>query len=333
MHYGGTKRRDVLACGMKSRADLLSVDPPPVPKVPVWARPRGLVLHDADAAYAAGAALNSLDNLVRQDFAWAGVWHQRLALQNATAAVNLSGRREDESALRDTHFLRGAGDDPGPSGHLLMAWRRLASRSTSCDAEMVRPVAEQHFGLKWDDGLAEVVANAEDMVLSSRPAPILAAEIAAAVYRARPDAELLGFWLADMLLAQKFRWPVAVPLLMGQVFSPVFKSGENRKRIRPGGEGWGKAVFLAYATAAAEACELGADLAQRAGRLAGVAPKLRAKGSGDVIKLLLSDDAVPGSWSSSKLSARGARRLFDRLGELGAVRELTGRPTFRLYGL
>jgi hypothetical protein len=64
-----------------------------------------------------------------------------------------------------------------------------------------------------------------------------------------------------------------------------------------------------------------------------VAPKLRAKGSGDVIKLLLSDDAVPGSWSSAKLSARGARRLFDRLGELGAVRELSGRPTFRLYGL
>ncbi|UXN76114.1 DUF1403 family protein (plasmid) [Devosia sp. A8/3-2] len=52
-----------------------------------------------------------------------------------------------------------------------------------------------------------------------------------------------------------------------------------------------------------------------------------------MVKLLLSDDAVPGSWSSPKLSARGARRLFDRLGELGAVRELSGRPTFRLYGL
>ncbi|WP_156461235.1 DUF1403 family protein [Devosia sp. Root436] len=318
---------------MKSRADLLMAAPSPVPKIPVWARPRGLMLHDADAAYAAGAALNSLDNLVRQDFSWAGAWRQRLALQCAAAAVNLTGRREDESALRDAHFLRGMGDDPGPSGHLLMAWRRLASRTTNCDAESVRPVAELHFGLHWDHALAEVVANAEDMGVSSRPGPVLAAEIAAAVYRARPDAELLGFWLVDMLLAQKFRWPVPVPLLMGQVSSAVFKSGENRKRIRPGGEGWARAVFLAYATAAAEACDLGADLAQRAAKLAAVAPKLRAKGSADVVKLLLSDDAVPGSWSSPKLSARGARRLFDRLGELGAVRELTGRPTFRLYGL
>lgn len=318
---------------MKSRADLLVVDPPLVPKVPVWARPRGLVWHDVDAPYLAGAALNSLDDLVRQDFAWAGAWRQRLALQSAAAAGNLTGRREDESALRDAHYLRGMGDDPGPSGHLLMAWRRLASRTTSCDEQSVRPVAEQHFALRWDDALAEVVANAEDIVVSSRPAPILAAEIAAAVYRARPNAELLAFWLADMLLAQKFRWPVPVPLLMGQVSSPVFKSGEHRKRIRPGGEGWGRAVFLAYATAAAEACDLGIELAQRAATLTAVAPKLRAKGSGDVIQLLLSDDAVPGSWSSPKLSARGARRLFDRLGELSAVRELSGRPTFRLYGL
>ncbi|MBU1304857.1 MAG: DUF1403 family protein, partial [Alphaproteobacteria bacterium] len=85
---------------MKSRPDLLLVDPPLVPKVPVWARPRDLVLHDVDAAYVAGAALNSLDNLVRQDLPWAGAWRQRLALQSAAAAVNLTGRREDESALR-----------------------------------------------------------------------------------------------------------------------------------------------------------------------------------------------------------------------------------------
>lgn len=318
---------------MTLRPDLLLADLPLVPKVPVWARPRGLVMQDSDAGYLAGAALNSLDNLVRQGPVWAGVWRQRLALRSAAAAVQLSGRREDEAALRDSHYLRGAGDDPGPSGHLLLAWRRLATRTSSCDADFVRPVAEQHFGLTWDDALAEVLANAEAMLLSSRPAPLLAAELAATVYRARPDAELLAFWLADALLAQKLRWPVPVPLLMGQVTSAVFKAGDNRRRIRPGGDGWGRAVFLAYATAAAEACDLGIELAQRAATLTKIAPKLRAKGAGDVVKLLLADDVVPGSWSSAKLSARGARRLFDRLGELGAVREFSGRPTFRLYGL
>ncbi|MDI6027515.1 DUF1403 family protein [Corticibacterium sp. UT-5YL-CI-8] len=74
---------------------------------------------------------------------------------------------------------------------------------------------------------------------------------------------MLAFWLADTLLAHKLKWPIPAPLLMGPVSSAVFKSGENRRRIRPGGEGWGRAVFLAYATAAAEACDLGIELAQR----------------------------------------------------------------------
>jgi hypothetical protein len=147
----------------------------------------------------------------------------------------------------------------------------------------------------------------------------LAAELAAELYRARPDAELLAFWLADALLAKKHRWPVAVPLLMGQVNSSSFKTGEGRRRVRPGGEGWGKAVLLAYAQAAAEACDLGVELDGRAAHLVEVAPKLRAKGAGEVVKLLLQDDAVPPSRSGARLTDRSARRLFERLGDLGAV--------------
>ncbi len=317
---------------MKSRSDLPVVDPDAVPKVPAWARPRGEVQHDVDAGYLAGAALNSLDNLVSGAPVWAGVWRQRLALKSAAVAARLIGRTEEESALRDAQLFRAAGDDPGPAGKVLVAWRRLVGRSTSLDEELVRSVADL-LELKWDDALAEVIINAEDLAPSSRPAPVIAAELAAELYRSRPDAELLAFWLADVVLAQKLRWPVPVPLLIGQAASPQFKIGEPRRRIRPGAEGWGRAVLLAYAGAAAEACDLAADLARRTARLFEVAPKLRAKGSAEVVKLLLDDDALPASWSSVRLTPRGARRLFERLQDLGAVRELSGRPTFRLYGL
>lgn len=317
---------------MKSAADLLEVDVPPVPKVPAWAWPRGEVQHDVDAGYLAGAALNSLDNLVRSAPVWGGVWRHRLALKSAAAATRLLGRKEEEGALRDAHFFRAPGDDPGPAGKLLLAWRRLASRSTGLDEDVVRPVAEQ-LDITWDDQLAEIVANSEDLATSPRPAPLLVAEIAAEISRARTDAELLAFWLGDAMLAKRFRWPVPVPLLMGQVNASVFKAGETRRRIRPGGEGWGRAVLLAYAQAAVEACDLGAELAARAAHLAAVAPKLRSKGAGPVVQLLLQDDAVPASRSGARLTERGARRLFERLSDLGAVRELSGRPSFRLYGL
>ncbi|HRK69536.1 MAG TPA: DUF1403 family protein, partial [Hyphomonas sp.] len=64
-----------------------------------------------------------------------------------------------------------------------------------------------------------------------------------------------------------------------------------------------------------------------------VAPKLRAKASDSVVERLLSDDAIVASERIAGMSDRGLRRLFDRLEKFGAVRELSGRPTFRIYGL
>ncbi|RTL80489.1 MAG: DUF1403 family protein [Hyphomicrobiales bacterium] len=81
-------------------------------------------------------------------------------------------------------------------------------------------------------------------------------------------------------------------------------------------------------------CALAVDLARRAQKLLAVAPMLRAKDARRVIDMLLADDAItPAAAARAGLSDRAARRLFDRLVALGAVRELSGRDTFRIYGL
>lgn len=302
------------------------------PVVPAWAVPRGIILRADEAAFVAGSALNSLDGLVRAQPDWSGAWRQRLALKAAFAAARLAGRSEDEAALRDVWLLRSAGDDPGPAGNILSAWRRLASRGALIDAGAMQEIADL-FGIRWSDDLAVLPERLDDLARSATGAPFAAADIAAAVHDLRPDAELLGWWLADLAVARALRWPVAVPLLMAQRHGSAFRTEGGRGRIRPGEEQFRRAVCLALAQAATEACRLAGDMARRADRLAAVTPKLRAKGAGEAIRLLLEEDAVSGSLQTAKLSRWASRRLFDRLVEFDAVRELSGRSTFRLYGL
>ena len=302
--------------------------PPPI--VPGWATPRGPVETTAEAAFLAGAALNSLDNLVRATPPWAGAWRQRLALKAAAAAVRRLGRREDEAALRDAWHLRPPSGDPGPAGRILAAWRRLAERRPDLTEEGLRVVAEL-LGISWSAELAAAPARVD--ALGSARAPFAAAVIAAEVVASRPDAELLAFWLADLVLARQLRWPAPVPLLVAQIDAVAFRRPGDRRRIAPVGEGFERAICLALAQAAAEACRLAADIARRAARLAAAAPKLRAKGAGEAIQMLLDDDAVSGSLTTPNLTRWGSRRLFERLATLEAARELTGRATFRLYGL
>ncbi len=191
------------------------------------------------------------------------------------------------------------------------------------------------LGLHLDGAtLAALCTQIEELARSQRSAPIVAATIAAYVVAMRPDAELLAWWLADLVLAQSLRWPRPLPLLMRQVFAPAFRAGAGGgKRIRPGENGFERAVCVALVQAAAEACRLADEVSRRAEKLMAVAPKLRAKGAGDVIFLLLNEDAVAGSLVTKNLSRFAARRLFERLQQLDVVRELSGRPTFRLFGL
>ncbi len=140
--------------------------------------------------------------------------------------------------------------------------------------------------------------------------------------REAPRADVPGLILADAALAQALGWDHLVPLLA---------SGLKRAELREPGEDLRLACHRALTSSAAEAVRLAADLARRAAYLKAVAPKLRAKRAGDAVEMFLTRDAV--APSELPMQDRAARRLCDRLVDLGAIRELTGRDTFRLYGV
>lgn len=302
------------------------------PAVPGWAIPRAPVEDSAEAAYMAGAALNSLDNLVRGEPVWAGAWRQRLALRAAAAAAHLLGHREDEAALRDAWHLRPAGADPGPAGNVLAAWRRLAARSPAIDGDGLRAIVGL-LGLAWKEEFAAIPELVAEQARSSRPAPLAAAAVAGKVAAIGAQTETLAWWCADLALAARFRWPFAIPLLATQIHAPVLRGGPGLRRLRPEEEEFARAACVAAAAGGAEACRLAGEIAARCRRLAAAMPRLRTKGAGEAIRLLLEDDAVPGTLTTPALSRWAARRLFERLYTLEAVRELSGRPSFRLYGL
>lgn len=302
------------------------------PVVPGWATPRGPIDDPVEAAYLAGAALNSLDYMVRTEPPWAGAWRQRVALNAAASVARLLGHREDAAALRDAWHLRPPDADPGPAGNLLAAWRRLASRSPVINVEGVRSLAAL-LGLAWSDAFAAIPEIVDDVSTAARPAPLAAAAVAGAVVALRPGGEALAWWLADLTLARRMRWPIPVPVLATQIHAGVLRCGPGHRRAQPGGEGFERAACLALAAGAAEACRAASEIARRARHLDAVTPKLRAKGAGEAIRLLLDDDAVSGGLTTPTLSRWASRRLFERLVALDAVRELSGRPSFRLYGL
>jgi hypothetical protein len=143
-----------------------------------------------------------------------------------------------------------------------------------------------------------------------------------AVLSDHPRAEHVALILADAALAQALGWNYVVPLLGG---------GLTPRDLRKTGDDLRLACHRAVVASAIEATRLAADLARRAARLHAVAPKLRAKGAGAAVEMFLTRDAV--APSALPLPDRAARRLCDRLVSLGAVREVTGRDSFRLYGV
>jgi hypothetical protein len=285
-----------------------------------------------DAVFFAGAALAAIHPIARADHPLTQLWRQRLALAAAEAAVRLQGRGEDAFALRDHLYLTRPGDDPGPAGKMLLAWRALAAGS---------PPGPASLNADWSVTLAELLSvvmdeaaqEAIDAALAAGAGPgnpiEAATSVAANSLRLRPDSRPLALWLADATLARRLKWPIPVPLLAAHLRRDDFRHASGPQAAPAA---WQAACAWAYGGAAAAAFDLYADLARRAERLLAVAPKLRGRDADETVTKLLTEDALtagPGRAASD----RSSRRLFDRLASLSAVRELTGRPTFRLYGL
>ncbi len=302
------------------------------PRLPSWSRFGSYDLSQSDAAFAAGIALKSLDDLLRADPPWLGCWRDRLALKSAVTAARMLGRNEDEHAIRDAVLLTPAGDDPGPAGKLFLATRMLVRRSGTVTTSSVKELVAL-LGMKWGDSLASVPDTIDTAIQSGRAAPFTVAELITSISVVRPDAEVLALGLAEAVLAEKLKWPKPVPLLMPERFGPAFRTVGGRGRVRPGEPAYPKAICLALIDGVEAALRSAGEIDRRAARLRAIAPKVRTKGAEPVIRRLLAEDAVPASAPDSKLSRWAANRLFERLKSFEAVRELSGRSSFRIFGL
>lgn len=336
---------------LRHHGTLLEATPfAPMATVPAWLRravpdTQSLASKDIeDVALAAGAAIGAIDAVVsRQEF-WGGAWRQRLALAAAAVTAKQAGRIEDENALRDAVLLARPGDILsgstilGPAGLLLLAWRRLAARPAEelLTKKNLAAVLEEFGYAPDDEAVSDLADELRQLGASTGMVGMLTGSFMAA--ERYGFARAVGAWLADALLAQRLGWAQAVPLLGSEATlgtgarlrrsaasSVATNIGTNPERA--------KSLLAAQVRAALRAVDLSAALERRAEKLLDVAPKLRAKAADRVVERLLSDDAIGASEEIAGMSDRGLRRLFDRLVEFGAVRELSGRSTFRVYGL
>jgi len=284
---------------------------PMLPPLPGWIVSASAETPEA-AAFRSGAALAHLGQAMASGDVPLALWRDRLALAAAGNCAAMAGRREGQGALRDALHLTGPGVDPGPAGRLLRQWSRAAAR----------PVSVAHLANALEGIAAERIALFLD---ATGPTPVdRAAQVVEAVLTDSPRTEAAALILADAALARALGATHVLPLL-----ALTLKPRDLRLR----GDDLRLACHRAVVSAVGQALPLAGDLARAAARLRAVAPKLRAKAAGRAVDLFLSRDVLAPGALTAFMSDRAARRLCDRLVDLGALRELTGRDTFRLYGV
>ncbi len=294
---------------MKIDVPMLSHGPDTLPPMPSWVSSRKADTLE-DMAFLSGAALVHLHLVVTSAAVPQCLLRERLALRAAEACMTFTGRSERSGELRDAIHLLRPGDLPGPAGDIYLGWRRAVERPLSVKIlQSAFPDVEAAMIVRWQN--------------AGTGAPVTrAASVLEAVLTEAPRAEAAALALADAALAQALGWDHVVPLMAAGL-----KTADLRKR---GGD-LRMACHRGVRASSIEGVRLAADLVRKAARLNAVAPKLRAKGAGAAVEMFLTRDAI--APAGLPLPDRAARRLCDRLVDLKAVREVTGRDTFRLYGV
>ncbi|WP_299968026.1 DUF1403 family protein [uncultured Roseobacter sp.] len=282
-----------------------------IPPVPSWIA-TGKARTAEDAAFASGAALSHLHRVLTRAELPGALLRARLALRAAEVCVTHTGRSERAPALRDATAFLEPGDQPGPAGEVYVSWRKAVERPVSVKAlQRALPDLRQDQIVLWQG--------------TTTGSPLTcAARVLQAALAEDPQARTTALVLADAALARALGWSHLVPLLATEVPRADLQATADALRL---------ACHLAIARAAVRVTQEAADLTRRAARLRAVAPKLRARGAEAAVAQFLACDAVAPTALTSLRSDRAARRFCDRLVTLGAARELTGRDTFRLYGV
>lgn len=258
----------------------------------------------------------------------------RLALRAAVQCLKLEGRGQTEVDIRDSYLLTAVGDAMGPAGDMLALWRAVSAISFRHAGWQERlgallpPDMQEHFP-NW-------MEQAEDMPGS----PVAkAASLLGNIVQMFPRQEAAALLCADTILARSLGCNAPLPLFDLLLTGKALRAAAS-DRVTDG-EDIQIACHEAVAHASQDAVRLAHDLAHRAGRIRAISIKLRSRGSDEAVALFLSEDAVLPSTmlspiirgSSTTMTPRSARRFCERLIELGVVKELTGRASFRLYGV
>ena len=258
----------------------------------------------------------------------------RLALRAAAHCLKLEGRAQSEADIRDAYLLTAPGDAMGPAGDMLKLWREGSSISFRHRRSPEAKWRERLIALLPEDmqkQLTTWMEQAEDAPSS----PIAnAASLLGKMVQTFPRQEAVALLCADVILAQSLGWDRPLPLFGLHLKRGALRTAANGEDVR-------LSCHEAIAHASQDAVRVAHDLARRAAWLRAIVPKLRSKGSDEAVRLFLSEDAVlPSSMlsptirgSGKTMTPRSARRLCDRLIELGVIRELTGRASFRFYGV